>query len=74
MTLTVEIAQALRAMPRRYKVLFVLAAAWAPILFARSPLLACGVIVVATALFWVSVSNRVLSPCASKSGTPDAEP
>lgn len=49
--------RALRALHRRTKLLFALAAAWAPIVLARSPLLALSVLIVASALFFVSVSQ-----------------
>ena len=69
----VSIVRALRALSRRYKLLFVLAAAWAPILLRRSPLLACSVVLFATALFFVSVSSRPAIESTQSSGTHDEE-
>jgi hypothetical protein len=47
----------LRALHRGYKLLFVLFAAWAPLVLSHVPVLACLVAVLATVLFFVSVSQ-----------------
>jgi hypothetical protein len=75
MSFIIHRAEALRALNRRYKLVFVLAAAWAPILLKDSPLLAASVVLVATTLFLVSVSNRTTSSNSkSPSGTHHEEP
>ncbi len=67
MTLIVHPVKALRTLHRRYKFLFVLAAAWAPIILSRIPLLACGIVITSTTLFFVSVSNQSTPPTSTGS-------
>jgi hypothetical protein len=49
---------ALRSLPRGYKLAWVLLAAWAPLLLARSPWLAMAVMGGCTALFYCSTARR----------------
>ncbi len=74
MTWVVHGTEALRGMHRRYKFLFVLTAAWAPILLATIPLLACSVVILATSLFFVSVSNHSTPSLSRHSGSHHEEP
>ena len=60
-----ELVLKLRSLKRGYKILFVLIAAWAPIVFISTPLLAALVGLVATVLFFLSTPMRRPAPINS---------
>ena len=66
--------QALRSLPRGYKLAWVLLAAWAPLLLGRSPWLAIAVMGSCTALFYFSTGRRAQAtvPTPAEPSAPEA--
>ena len=57
MTAMQRCAQGIRGLHRGYKAGFVLAAAWSPIFFTRSPWLAAGMMASCTAAFFIATRH-----------------
>jgi hypothetical protein len=59
----------LQGLQRRYKFAILLIAAWAPVMFPRGPFVAAGILVIATALFFIATRSAP-QPAVAESGPP----
>jgi hypothetical protein len=57
----------LQGLHRRYKLAILLIAAWAPVLFPRRPVMAAGILLLATALFLIATRSTP-QPAMTESG------